>query len=77
MHRMRKTWRCFHCDEVFRSRKAALAHELRRRHFSRYPRELRMMRMALDAAEDELLTARMALEAVREKAPDVYAEVVQ
>lgn len=22
----RKTWRCFHCDEVFRSRKAAWAH---------------------------------------------------
>lgn len=22
----RKTWRCFHCDEVFRSRKAAYAH---------------------------------------------------
>ncbi len=22
----RKSWRCFHCDEVFRSRKAAYAH---------------------------------------------------
>ena len=24
--RKRKTWRCFHCDEVFYSRKAAWAH---------------------------------------------------
>ncbi len=77
MHGMRKTWRCFHCGEVFRSRKAARAHELRRLTKRRYPRELRMMRMALDAAEDELLTARKLIEAVRLLAPDVYAEVVQ
>ncbi len=132
MRRIRKAWRCFHCDEVFRSRKAARAHfgttdyeekypaacidplradekarltelrdaqdyalqcqestnaaedkadileseldEFRRLTKCRYPHELRM---ALDSAEGELLTARKLIEAVREKAPDVYAEVVQ
>lgn len=35
------------------------------------------LRMAMDSAEGELLTARALINAVREKAPDVYAEVIQ
>jgi len=33
--------------------------------------------MALDSAEGELITARALIAAVREKAPEVYAEVIQ
>lgn len=129
---IRKHWRCFHCDEVFRSRKAAWAHfgpddgcekmppacvdllrtdekarmaELREAQqyalecqesvnaaedraddlereldeFRRLTkcRNIHELRMAMDSAEGELQTARMLIDAVRTKAPDVYAEVVQ
>lgn len=128
----RKTWRCFHCDDVFRSRKAAWAHfgpdqdceklppacidplradekarltELREAQeyafecqesangevdrLDELERELaefksltkcdsiHALRMALDSAEGELITARALIAAVREKAPEVYAEVIQ
>ena len=128
----RKTWRCFHCDEVFRSRKSAWAHfgpdqdceklppacidplradekarltELREAQEYAFQcqesangqadrlddleRELaefksltkcdsiHALRMALDSAEGELITARALIAAVREKAPEVYAEVIQ
>ncbi len=130
--RKRKTWRCFHCDDVFRSRKAAWAHfgpdqdceklppacidplradekarltELREAqeyafqcqesangkedHLDDLERELaefksltkcgsiHALRMTLDSAEGELITARTLIAAVREKAPEVYAEVIQ
>ena len=128
----RKTWRCFHCDDVFRSRKAAWAHfgpdqdceklppacidplradekarltELREAqeyafqcqesangkedHLDDLERELaefksltkcdsiHALRMTLDSAEGELITARALIAAVREKAPQVYAEMIQ
>lgn len=128
----RKSWRCFHCDEVFRSRKAAWAHfgpdqdceklppacidplradekarlaELREAQeyafqqqesahsaddkaddLSRELDEFRSLtkcrnthelRMKLDSAEGELLTARALIEAVRSKVPDLYAEIIQ
>ena len=129
----RKTWRCFHCDDVFRSRKAAWAHfgpdqdceklpppacidplradekarltELREAQEYAFQcqesangKEARLddlerelaefksltkcdsihaLRMALDSAEGELITARALIAAVREKAPEVYAEVIQ
>ena len=128
----RKSWRCFHCDEVFRSRKTAWAHfgpdqdcdklppacidPLRVNEKSRLT-ELReaqqyafecqeagntaddradqveselaafknltkcdsvhALRMAIDSAEGELITARTLINAIREKAPEVYAEVIQ
>lgn len=128
----RKSWRCFHCDEVFRSRKAAWAHfgpdqdceklppacidplradekariaELREaqqyafecqesantaadriddleRELDEFKRLTKChstneLRMAMDSAEGELITARTLIEAVKAKAPDVYAEVIQ
>jgi hypothetical protein len=128
--RRRKTWRCFFCDEVFRSRRAAWLHfgdegcvqdppacidPLRRDEKERI-RELRearkwaierdrrateveeqldqanvelgefksltkcqtvhQLRMALDYAEGELLTARKLIEGVIEKAPAVYEELI-
>ena len=128
---MRKTWRCFHCDEVFRSRKDAYLHfgpedaceklppacvdplrtdekaritELREAQdyalkcqesansaedkADDLARELdtfrsltkcqnsHQLRMALDSAQGELITARRLIEAVRLKAPEVYAEVI-
>ena len=127
-----KSWRCFHCDEVFRSRKAAWAHfgpdqdceklppacidPLRTDEKARITelweaqqyafdcqesanaaedradtveRELaefksltkcgsiHQLRMNLDSAQGELITARALIEAVRTKAPDIYAEVLQ
>ena len=128
----RKSWRCFHCDEVFRSRKAAWAHfgddsycskevpacidplrqdekkritDLReaqkyaldmeneaRKHSDRVDdlemelgefksltkcRSVHDLRMTLDSAQGELITARELIKAVREKAPEVYAEIIQ
>jgi hypothetical protein len=128
----RKTWRCFHCDEVFQSRKAAWAHfgpdqdceklppacidplredekarltelreaqqyafdcqessnasedkadraEMELAEFKRLTKcdSVSALRMAIDSAEGELITARTLINAVREKAPDVYAEVIQ
>ena len=128
----RKIWRCFHCDELFRSRKAAWAHfgpdqdceklppacidplrvdektrltELREAQeyafqcqesahaaddradqvewelaeFKKLTRcdSVSALRMAIDYAEGELITARTLINAVREKAPEVYAEVIQ
>lgn len=128
----RKAWRCFHCDEIFRSRKSASAHfglddyeardvpacvdplrsdekarltELReaQRYALQCQEEARAtedklddlvyelnefksltkcttsqgLRMALDSAEGERITARALIEAVRIKAPEVYAEVIQ
>jgi hypothetical protein len=130
--RKRKSWRCFHCDEVFHSRKAAYAHfgpdedceklppacvdplrtdekaritELREAQdyalqcqesanraedkIDDLARELDEfksltkchsvgdLRMTLDSAQGELITARELIKAVREKAPEVYAEVIQ
>jgi hypothetical protein len=130
--RNRKSWRCFHCDEVFRTRKAAWAHfgpdqycekpppgcvdplredekarltELREaQEYAFECQELanaaddradqiegelaefktltkcdsvHALRMAIDSAEGELITARTLINAVREKAPEVYAEVIQ
>lgn len=128
----RKSWRCFHCDEVFRSRKAAYAHfgsdqaceklppacvdplradekarltELREaqdyafkcqesanaaedradalaQEFDEFKRLAKCagvheLRMSLDYAQGELITARTLIEAVRTKAPQIYAEVTQ
>jgi hypothetical protein len=128
----RKAWRCFHCDEVFRSRKSAYAHfgpdqdceklppacidplradekarltELREAQDYAFKcqesgnaaedraddlaRELgefksltkcdnsHELRMALDSARGELITAKALIEAVRTKAPAIYAEVIQ
>ena len=128
----RKSWRCFHCDEVFRSRKSAYAHfgpdqdceklppacidplrsdekarltELREAQdyalkcqesaniaedkIDDLERELSTfkgltkchsgseLRMKLDSAQGELITARELIKAVREKAPQIYAEVIQ
>jgi hypothetical protein len=128
----RKSWRCFHCDEVFRSRKSAYAHfgpdqnceklppacidplradekarltELREAQdyalkcqasanaaedraddlerelgeFKRLSKCQRSsdLRFAMDSAEGELITARALIEAVRTKAPEIYAEVIQ
>ena len=128
----RKTWRCFHCDDVFRSRKAAWAHfgpdedceklppacidplradekarltELREAQEYAFQCQedangkedrlddlgqelaefksltkcdsIHALRMAIDSAEGELITARALIAAVREKAPEVYAEVIQ
>ena len=128
----RKTWRCFHCDDVFQSRKAAWAHfgpdqdceklppacidplradekarltELREAQEYAFQCQesangkedrldglewelaefksltkcdsIHALRMALDSAEGELITARALIAAVREKAPEVYAEVIQ
>ena len=128
----RKTWRCFHCDEVFRSRKTAWAHfgpdqgceklppacidplrsdekarltELReaqeyafkcqesanvaedkvddlQRELDEFKsltkcRSSHELRMVQDYVEGELITARALIEAVRTKAPDVYAEIIQ
>lgn len=128
----RKAWRCFHCDEIFRSRKSASAHfglddyeardvpacvdplrsdetvrltELReaQRYALQCQEEARVtedklddlvcelnefkrltkcatsqgLRMALDSAEGEQITARALIEAVRLKAPEVYVEVIQ
>ena len=127
----RKSWRCFHCDEVFHSRKSARLHfgsddyevkdlpacidplrtdekarlaELREA--QRYALECQQsaaesddkandlaceldaykaltkchnshqLRMKLDSQQGELITARTLIEAVRAKAPDVYAEVI-
>ena len=130
--RKRKSWRCFHCDEVFRSRKAAWAHfgpdqdceklppacidplradektrltELREaqeyafkcqesansvddradevcRELGEFRsltkcRNTNELRMKLDSAQGELLTARALIETIRTKAPDLYAEVIQ
>ncbi len=127
-----KVWRCFHCDEVFRSRAAAYIHfgpedgceklppacidplrtdekarltELREaqdyalqcqhsansaedkvddlaRELDEFKRLTKChnsheLRMAMDSAEGELITARTLTEAVRRKAPEIYAEVVQ
>lgn len=127
-----KTWRCFHCDEVFRSRKSAWAHfgpdqdceklppacidplrsdekqrltELREaqeyafkcqensnttedkaddllRELDNFKRLTKChnsheLRMKLDSIEGELITARALTQAVRMKAPEVYAEVIQ
>lgn len=130
--RKRKTWRCFHCDEVFRSRKASYAHfgpdqdceklppacidplrkdekarltELREaqdyalkcqesanafedklddaereldafRSFTKC-RSSHELRMNLDSAEGERITARALIDAVRAKVPDIYAEIIQ
>jgi hypothetical protein len=128
----RTTWRCFHCNEVFRSRKSALAHfgsedfckkdppacidplrydekqrltELRdAQHYALEMEEsaresedkvemLEMeldefkaltkcqsvhdLRMLLDSQQGELITARALIDAVRDKAPEVYAEIIQ
>jgi hypothetical protein len=130
--RKRKTWRCFHCDEVFRSRRSAYAHfgpdtdceklppacidplrtdekmrltelreaqdyalkcqesanasEDRADYLARELDEFKSLskcgnshtfRMALDYAKGERLTARKLIEAVRAKAPELYAEVIQ
>ncbi len=130
--RKRKSWRCFHCNEVFRSKKAAWAHfgddsfctkevpacidplrydekkritELReaqkyaldmeneaREHSDRVD-EVEMeldnfraltkcttvheLRMKLDSERGRIITAEALIEAVRSKAPEVYAEVIQ
>ena len=136
--RKRKTWRCFHCDEVFYSRKAAWAHfgddsycakevpacvdplredEKKRitdlREAQRYAldmeneamdmeneaRELsdrvdnlemelsefkahtksssiHELRMKLDSDKGRLATAEMLIQAIREKAPHVYREII-
>jgi hypothetical protein len=128
----RKSWRCFHCDEVFHSRKLAYAHfgpdeaceklppacvdplradeksrmiELREAQdyafkcqesantsedkVDELERELdtfkqltkcensHELRMAMDSAEGERITARALINAVRAKAPEIYAEVIQ
>ena len=128
----RKTWRCFHCDEVFRSRKAARLHfgsddygvkdpaacvdPLRKdekarmdelREAQRYALSCRSLAVQADEQADELsrtldefqritgckntnelrmwmdsqkgrvVTANALIDAVRAKAPDVYAEVIQ
>lgn len=127
----RKSWRCFHCDEVFRSRQAAHAHfgpdgceqdppacidplradekarlsqlreardyalqcqesanvaEDRMDDMARELEEFKSLtrcrnsvdlRMALDSMQGELITARALINAVREKAPAIYAEVIQ
>ena len=130
MKTKRKVWRCYHCDEVFRSRKLAFAHfgadevknlpvcidPLRldekaqmaevqdlRRHASECQRlaiqadeqadqlsstlaefqrltgcnSIHELRMLLDSQQGELITARTLIEAVRAKAPAVYAQVIQ
>lgn len=132
MAKRRKQWRCFHCDEVFRSRKTAVAHfglddyegkdvpacvdplrhdeagrlkELRdaqsyalrcqesanraedknddlERELDEFKRLTKcdtshQLQMNLDSHQGELLTARALIEAVRTKAPEVYAEVIQ
>lgn len=130
--RRSKHWRCFHCDEVFRSRKSAYAHfgpdqdceklppacidplredekaritELREaqdyafqcqesanaaeekvdlmayeldefKHLTKC-HGVHELRMALDSAQGELITARALIEAVRQKAPEIYKEVIQ
>ena len=131
-HHRRKSWRCFHCDEVFRSRKAAYAHfgpdqdceklppacidplrtdekarltELREAQDYAFKcqesanaaedklddvtreldgfkgltkcRSVHDLRMTMDSAQGELIIARELIKAVREKAPEVYAEVIQ
>lgn len=129
----RKTWRCFHCNQLFRSRKSASAHfgslddygdksvpacvdplradetarltelgEARRyarlcqeaanvveekmdalayelEEFKRLTKCARVqeLRMMLDSTAGEVITARALIEAVRAKAPAVYAEVVR
>ena len=98
--RKRKTWRCFHCDEVFRSRKAAWAHfgpdqdceklppacidplradekvrltELREAQelaeFKSLTKcdSIHALRMTLDSAEGELITARTLIAAALER----------
>ena len=40
-------------------------------------RSVHDLRMTLDSAQGELITARELIKAVREKAPEVYAEVIQ
>ena len=128
----RKCWRCFHCDEVFRSRKAAALHfgvdwyevkdpaacvdPLRKdekarmdelREAQRYAlscqslatqadeqadelsrtldefqritgcKNTHELRMRIDSQEGRVVTANALIEAVRAKAPNVYAEVIQ
>lgn len=127
----RKTWRCFHCDEVFRSHKSAYYHfgpddgcekdppacidplradekerlmelkkaqdyamqcqesankaedlsEMLERELAEWKTITKcentyQLRMKMDSAHGELITARMLINAIRTKAPDVYEEIV-
>lgn len=129
---MTKTWRCFHCDEVFRSRRAAWEHfgpdqyceklppacidplrsdekarltELRdaqryafeceesahsaedraddlARELDEYKAltkcsNVHELRMKLDSDLGRLVTAEALIEAVRDKAPEIYQEIIQ